>query len=116
MNELHKALNQYRDQMASIPDHRVAPDVMPDIKPYKSMATGEEIKSRSQHREHLKQHGLVEIGNETKYLLRDNRVFDVNPQGRKELIRAQVDAMPHREFRRALQRDIERVKWNSRKD
>ncbi len=45
-----------------------APTVIGDIKPYKSMATGEMITSRSVHREHLKKHGLVEIGNETKYL------------------------------------------------
>jgi hypothetical protein len=30
----------------------VSADVMPDIKPYKSMIDGSEIKSRSQHREH----------------------------------------------------------------
>lgn len=45
-----------------------APMVMVDIKPYKSMVTGEMITSRSQHRSHLKQHGLIEVGNETKYL------------------------------------------------
>ncbi len=40
--------------------------VMPDIQGYKSMQTGEWIGSRSTHREHLKTHRLVEIGNETK--------------------------------------------------
>ena len=38
--------------------------IMPDIKPYKSIITGEEITSRSKHRQHLKQHGCFEIGNE----------------------------------------------------
>lgn len=38
--------------------------VMPDIQPYRSMATGERIKGRSHHRQHLKDHGLVEVGNE----------------------------------------------------
>jgi hypothetical protein len=42
----------------------VAPMIMPDIKGYQSMQTGEWISSRSQHREHLKQHRLIEIGNE----------------------------------------------------
>ncbi len=42
----------------------VAPMVATDIAPYQSMATGEMITSRSQHRAHLKQHGLIEIGNE----------------------------------------------------
>jgi len=43
-----------------------APMVMNDIGGYQSMVTGEWIGSRSQHREHLKAHRLVEIGNETK--------------------------------------------------
>lgn len=37
-----------------------------DIKPYRSMETGEIISSRSRHREHLKRHGLIEVGNEIK--------------------------------------------------
>lgn len=38
--------------------------VIGDIQPYKSMATGEMIMGRAQHREHLKQHRLIEVGNE----------------------------------------------------
>lgn len=41
-----------------------APMVIPDIQPYQSQVTGEMITSRSQHREHLKRHGMIEIGNE----------------------------------------------------
>ena len=43
-----------------------APAVMGDIQPYRSMADGTWITSRSQHRSHLRQHGLIEIGNEIK--------------------------------------------------
>ena len=43
-----------------------APMVMNDIGGYKSMVTGEWISSRSQHREHLKAHRLLEVGNEIK--------------------------------------------------
>jgi hypothetical protein len=35
-----------------------------NYKPYKSMKTGEIVDGRKQHREHLKRHGLVEVGNE----------------------------------------------------
>lgn len=42
----------------------VAPMVATDIAPYQSMITGEMITSRSHHRSHLKQHNMVEIGNE----------------------------------------------------
>jgi hypothetical protein len=38
--------------------------VMPDIQPYQSMVDGTMITSRSRHREHLRQHGVIEIGNE----------------------------------------------------
>lgn len=41
-----------------------APMVMNDIAGYTSMQTGEWIGSRSTHRAHLKQHKLIEIGNE----------------------------------------------------
>jgi hypothetical protein len=34
-----------------------------DIGPYKSMITGETIEGRRQHREHLKAHNCVEVGN-----------------------------------------------------
>jgi hypothetical protein len=44
----------------------LAPMVQPDIQGYKSMQTGEWIGSRSTHREHLKTHRLIEIGNEIK--------------------------------------------------
>lgn len=43
---------------------RVAgPQIIPDIYGYKSTVTGEWIGSRRAHREHLKRHGLVEVGN-----------------------------------------------------
>lgn len=43
-----------------------APMVLNDIAGYKSMVTGEWIGSRSTHRDHLKQHRLVEIGTDVK--------------------------------------------------
>ena len=38
--------------------------VVPDVGPYRSMITGEEISGRAQHREHLKRHDCVEVGND----------------------------------------------------
>lgn len=40
------------------------PMVIGDIEPYTSMITGETITSRSRHREHLRQHECIEVGNE----------------------------------------------------
>ena len=93
-----------------------APLVMGDIAPYRSMIDGTWITSRSQHREHLRTHGCFEVGNETGHLLQDRRTFDVKPEQRRELIRAQVNEMTHRQFKQALKRDIDNVKWNSRED
>ncbi len=94
-----------------------APMVMPDIGGYQSMIDGTYISSRSQHREHLKRHGCQEIGNEVKHHFSYyDKLPDVAPQQRKEIIRAQVDAMRHAEFKAAIKRDVDRVKWNSRDD
>lgn len=46
----------------------VAPMVMDDIQPYRSMIDGSEIGSRSRHREHLRAHGCVEVGDQTHHL------------------------------------------------
>lgn len=76
-----------------VPEPRT-PMVMGDIKPYKSMITGETITSRSHHREHLRQHGCIEIGNETKYLQPKSIG---SPPGLKEtLIRATDEVLSRR--------------------
>ena len=43
---------------------REAPMVMSDIDGYVSQVDGTWIKSRSHHREHLKQHRMIELGND----------------------------------------------------
>lgn len=96
---------------------RTGPDVMPDIAAYRSMIDGRMITSRSQHREHLRDHGCFEIGNETAQALRQyQNIPDVAPQQRHDLIAAQVNAMRDSELKRAIKRDVDRIKWNSRTD
>lgn len=92
----------------------IAPMVMPDIQPYQSMVDGTMIQSRSQHRAHLRQHGCIELGNEVNHLTAPRERPDVAPQQRKELIVAQIQALGHDGFKKALKRDIDFVKWNSR--
>jgi hypothetical protein len=41
-----------------------APMVMSDIEGYVSQVDGTWVKSRSHHRSHLKQHGMIELGND----------------------------------------------------
>ena len=42
--------------------------IMGDIQPYQSQMDGSMIMGRRQHREHLREHSLIEIGNETGHL------------------------------------------------
>ena len=44
--------------------YREAPMVMSDIEGYVSQVDGTWIKSRSMHRNHLKQHRMIELGND----------------------------------------------------
>jgi putative FmdB family regulatory protein len=72
-----------------------APYVAADMSPYQSMITGEMITSRSQHRDHLKAHNCIEIGNETKYLKPKEKI-DLAPESkkaRKQKIIDQVNAL-----------------------
>jgi len=53
-----------------------AHNIIPDIQPYKSMVTGEMIQGRRQHREHLRTHNVVEVG---------DQVHTMKPYGPKPL-------------------------------
>ena len=46
--------------------------IQPDIEPYRSVLTGEMITSRSHHREHLKQHGAEETGDNMPKFMKDS--------------------------------------------
>ena len=72
-----------------------APQVMPDIQPYKSMIDGSEITSRSRHKEHLKAHGCVEVGNDSS-LWRPRQPI-APPPGLKETIIRAVNEVEQRE-------------------
>jgi len=75
----------------------VSHQVMPDIKPYKSMIDGREITSRSRHREHLRDHGCVEVGNDSS--LNKPRPPLQSPPGLKEKIIRAVNQVEERERR-----------------
>jgi len=48
---------------------RKGPYIIGDIEPYQAVGPeyGKVISSRSQHREYLRKHSLIEVGNERKY-------------------------------------------------
>lgn len=42
-------------------------EIMSDIQPYRSIIDGSVITSRSRHREHLRQHGCIEVGDQKQF-------------------------------------------------
>ena len=55
--------------------YREAPMVQSDIEGYVSQVDGSWIKSRSQHRNHLKQHKMIELGNDVP---QQHKAIEVN--------------------------------------
>lgn len=88
--------------------------ILHDIKPYRSMITGEMITSRSTHRRHLRQHGMVEVGNDSSLRKPYTGMPDANPKQRKEILRREVDKFTHDEWVKAGQRELERLKYTTR--
>jgi len=75
----------------------LGPMVMPDIAPYKSMIDGSMITSRSVHRDHLRQHNCIEVGNE-KMESRPPPPKDT----RREVMRQQLGNMTHKQANQIL--------------
>lgn len=61
--------------------------VIPDCQPFKSMINGQIINSKSTYRHHLKEHGCVEVGNDSTVLNPVRKPMKSPPGLRQELIR-----------------------------
>ena len=83
------------------------------LKPFISMIDGKEVTSRQQYQADLRAHGYVEVGNEVKHLTKPP-VPDVDPQQRRELIAAQIRELGYDGVKKALKRDIDFIRYNSR--
>lgn len=62
-------------------------NIMEDIAPYKSMIDGSVITSRSKHRQHLKEHGCVEVGNDSSVTQPKKKPLESPPGLKEEIIR-----------------------------
>ena len=71
--------------------------IMPDIQPYKSMLHGGMVTSRSQHRNDLRDHGCIEVGNEKM-----PAPAPVIESSRRELISRQLGDMSDRQANKIL--------------
>lgn len=67
-----------------------APAVMSDIGGYISQVDGSWIDSRSKHRNHLKQHNMIEVGNDVPMKQKAPELSAKSQRERKELIGRQV--------------------------
>ncbi len=83
--------------------------VVPDIQPYQSMVTGEIITSRSHHVRHLRDHGMVEVGNDSSLNKPYKGMPDTNPGQRKELLKHYVNQFTDKEWRKAGERHRQAV-------
>jgi hypothetical protein len=64
--------------------------VMSDIDGYVSQIDGSWIKSRSQHRSHLKQHKMIELGNDVPKQHREADMSTQSKEARKQHLAEQV--------------------------
>jgi hypothetical protein len=65
---------------------REAPMVMSDIEGYVSQVDGTWIKSRSHHRSHLKQHRMIELGNDVPMKHQEAKLSKKSMEARKRQI------------------------------
>ncbi len=83
-------------------DGRSAPYVLGDIGEYTSTLDGTQITSRSQHREHMRAHDVIEVGNEyVKPTAHNIPVHKAGQDLKRHIDR--VRAMPEREYRAHMQ-------------
>ena len=100
----------YEKGVDTLPD-RV--QIVAEIEPYQSQVTGEWITSRAKHREHLKDHGYVECGNDSSLRQPPKPIASPNQKQLHEILKAQVNAMTHEQFKAAGRRDLERIRWQT---
>lgn len=70
--------------------YKEAPMVMSDIDGYVSQVDGSWIKSRSHHRSHLKEHRMIELGNDVPMQHKEADMSTKSKQARKQAIAEQV--------------------------
>jgi tRNA U34 5-carboxymethylaminomethyl modifying enzyme MnmG/GidA len=83
--------------------------VMNDIQPYQSMIDGRMITSRSEHREHLRANGCIEVGNEKM----ETKVAPVK-DNRREVLRSQLANMTHSQANKILSKLRDDVRFHRR--
>ena len=90
-----------------------APMIMGDIAPYQSMIDGSMIQSRSRHREHLRDNGCIEVGNESM----ETKRTAPSSEKRREVLAQQLGNMTHNEANKimnSLREQANQMKYHRR--
>ena len=85
-----------------------APMIMTDIQPYKSMIDGSMITSRSHHRNHLKDHNCIEVGNEKM----DSKPPAPVKSKTREILHAQLSGMTNNQADKIMHNIREYARFN----
>lgn len=80
------------------------PQVVRDIEPYRSMIDGSVIDGRKRHRDHLRAHGCIEVGNDTSHL-KPRQPTKTGPSIKESLHRVLAD-VGDRDLKRMIQQEI----------
>lgn len=78
------------------------PQIVGDLKPYKSMITGEVIEGRKRHRDHLKAHGCIEVGNDTSHTQQRPQITT----NRRESLHRMLADVGDRDLKRIVQNEL----------
>jgi hypothetical protein len=107
----HGALAEYVDGElvwarpdAFADDTKSGPQIMRDLEPYRSMIDGSVIDGRKRHRDHLKAHGCIEVGNDTSHL-KPRPQTPIGPS-RKESLHRMLADVGDRDIQRIVQNEL----------
>ena len=102
------------NEVAIAAQEPTGPYVQGALKPFISMIDGREVTSRLQYEADCRAHGYTIIGNEIDALMKPRPLPD-DPE-RRELIAAQIRELGYHGMKKALKRDVDFIRWNSRKE
>ena len=84
-----ETLKLWERKLASLGVPQKSVEVISDITPYVSMIDGSLITSRSKHKQHLKEHGCIEVGNEK---MEARTTSWIESKSNKEALRREIAA------------------------
>lgn len=101
-------MNGIAHEVGNQPERVSGPMVMNDIQPYQSMIDGSMITSRSTHRDHLREHGCIEVGNEQMTNATQSKL-----DTRRDVLREQLANMTHKDANKILEKLRDDARFNN---